>query len=191
MSLSDLAALGSFASGVAVLVSLGFLYFQIRQIGRQIAQSEKNQRALINQGAVNRSIETNIWLTQPQMSAVFIKAFRAEEMNEQDAFLLTGMVRNVLLNLQDSHGQHKIGLVDDITREHAVGSLRFFLSVPAIRATYQLNRVYYTPELLALVDGIVADLPLRPPSSLAEPLRAAIAGLRNTPDAPVASVEAT
>jgi hypothetical protein len=181
MTLSDLAALGSFVSGVAVLASLGFLYFQLRQIGQQIAQSEKNQRALINQGAIDRSIETNIWLTQPQIVAVLIKAVNGEDLNEQDAFLLTGIVRNVLANFQDSHVQHKIGLADDITLDHAAGSLRFFLSLPAIRATYRLVRAYYTPELLATVDGIVADLPLRPPGSFAEPLRAAIAELRGVP----------
>ena len=185
MTLSDLAALGGFVSGLAVLASLGFLYFQLRQIGQQIAQSEKNQRALINQGAINRSIETNIWLTQPQMSAVFMKAVNAGEMNEREAFLLTAIVRNILLNFQDSHVQHKIGLADGITFDHAAGSLRFFLSLPAIRATYQLNRPSYAPGLLALVDGIVADLPLRPPSSFAEQLRAALAGMRSAPEASV------
>jgi hypothetical protein len=39
MSLSDLAALGSFVSGLGVLVSLVFLYFQLRQIGVQVKQA--------------------------------------------------------------------------------------------------------------------------------------------------------
>lgn len=51
MSLSDLAALGSFISGLGVLVSLVFLYFQLRQIGVQVKQTEKNQRALISQAS--------------------------------------------------------------------------------------------------------------------------------------------
>lgn len=50
MSLSDLAALGSFFSGFGVLVSLVFLYFQLEQIGSQVKQAEKNQRALITRG---------------------------------------------------------------------------------------------------------------------------------------------
>jgi hypothetical protein len=36
MTLSDLAALGSFVSGLAVLVSLIFLWFQLRQMNEQI-----------------------------------------------------------------------------------------------------------------------------------------------------------
>ena len=49
MSLSDLASLGSFVSGVAVLVSLVFLYFQLGNLNRQVTQAEKNQRAAIHQ----------------------------------------------------------------------------------------------------------------------------------------------
>jgi hypothetical protein len=44
MSLSDLASLGSFVSGVAVLVSLVFLYFQLRQMNAQVLQTEKISR---------------------------------------------------------------------------------------------------------------------------------------------------
>ena len=47
MSLPDLASLGSFVSGIAVLGSLVFLYLQMRQIGAQIEQAERNQRAAI------------------------------------------------------------------------------------------------------------------------------------------------
>ena len=43
MSLSQLAEIGSFTSGVAILASLIFLYFQLRQINQQVKQAEKNQ----------------------------------------------------------------------------------------------------------------------------------------------------
>jgi flagellar biosynthesis/type III secretory pathway M-ring protein FliF/YscJ len=59
MSLSDLAALGSFISGVAVLASLVFLFFQMRQMTEQVRQSERNQRALMQQGRSMRGMETN------------------------------------------------------------------------------------------------------------------------------------
>ena len=49
MSLSDLASLGSFVSGVGVLISLIFLYFQVRQVNAQVGQAEKNQQAAIRQ----------------------------------------------------------------------------------------------------------------------------------------------
>jgi hypothetical protein len=175
MTFSDLASLGSFVSGLAVLVSLVFLWFQLRQIGAQIRQSEKNQRAPMSQGAVNRSIETNTWLTQPHISAVFQKVANGNDLDEQEALLLTGISRNILLNFQDAHVQHQMGLADDITLEHAAGSMRFFLSLPALRATYLLNRGNHAPALIALTDRIVADVPLRTPYFFAEQLRSALA----------------
>ena len=47
MSLSDLAAIGSLISGVAVLISLIYL-------ARQMRQNTKHTRALIQQGRVER-----------------------------------------------------------------------------------------------------------------------------------------
>jgi len=44
MTRSDLASLGSFASGFAVLVSLIFLYFQLRLVNRQVLQAERQQQ---------------------------------------------------------------------------------------------------------------------------------------------------
>jgi hypothetical protein len=50
MTLSDLAPIGSFISGLAVLVSLVFLCFQRRQVGAQVQQTELHQQASIRQG---------------------------------------------------------------------------------------------------------------------------------------------
>jgi hypothetical protein len=60
MSLSDLASLGSFVSGIAVLLSLVFLYFQFRQVNLQVKQTEKNQQALIRQNRATRSVDLNM-----------------------------------------------------------------------------------------------------------------------------------
>lgn len=57
MSLSDLASLGSFISALAVLISLIFLYFQLRQLAVQVKQAEKNQQAAIQQSRNHRRID--------------------------------------------------------------------------------------------------------------------------------------
>ena len=56
MSLSQLAEIGSFISGVAILSSLIFLCFQLRQINQQVKQAEKNQQSAIRQGQATRSV---------------------------------------------------------------------------------------------------------------------------------------
>ena len=52
MLLNDLASIGSFTSGVAVLISLVFLCFQLRQVNAQVVLAEKNQ-PLVRQGRTN------------------------------------------------------------------------------------------------------------------------------------------
>src|SRR5215469_13035796 len=85
MSLSDLASLGSFVSGVAVLASLVFLYFQLRQIGLQVKQAEKNQQASIRQARVTRGVEM---LRANQTDPLFLEA---------QTKLITGMYEKVEL----------------------------------------------------------------------------------------------
>ena len=69
MSLSDLAALGSFVSRMAVLASLGFLYFQMRQITEQVRQAERNRQAIMQQGRAARHIPVVLSGTQTHLSA--------------------------------------------------------------------------------------------------------------------------
>ena len=70
MSLSDLASIGSLVSGMAVLVSLIFLYIQLREIHSQVLQAEKNQRAMMNQGVISRGVSIGVFLIQPQINYV-------------------------------------------------------------------------------------------------------------------------
>lgn len=66
MSLSDLASIGTLVGGVAVLISLVYLSLQIRQ-------TERNQRALINQGAMARDTVMVAMLPQPDFFAAWVK----------------------------------------------------------------------------------------------------------------------
>src|SRR5450432_96104 len=58
MSLSDLASLGSFVSGFAVLTSLVYLTLQVRQ-------TERNQKSSIRHSRVSRIVELHVALADP------------------------------------------------------------------------------------------------------------------------------
>lgn len=172
MSLSDFASIGSAISGIAVLVSLVFLYFQLRHLSAQVRQTERNQRSLINQGATARGIATNAWLTEPHMSAMFSKAISDPvTLTDIEVFQLSGVLRNAMIAFQDSVVQHRNGLADDITLSHAEASLRFFLSVPAVRAMYRMFAATYASDLREIVDRLVAETPTNPPVEMAARLR--------------------
>ena len=71
MSLSDLAAVGSFLSGIAVVFSFAFLALQMRQ-------ANLNQRSLMQQGRTGRTIDVLMRLTDPILSATAVRAFRGD-----------------------------------------------------------------------------------------------------------------
>ena len=77
MSLSQLAEIGSFVSGVAILASLIFLYFQLRQINHQVRQAEKNQKSAIRQGRASRTVRIILAGTDPSLADAFTKEHSA------------------------------------------------------------------------------------------------------------------
>lgn len=179
MTLSDLASLGSFVSGVAVLVSLVFLYFQLRQIGAQMVQAEKNQRSLVTQGALGRSVAQTNWIGEH--GALFVKAGAAPEtLTDEETLQITAFVRTLLLNFQDYHHQREAGLIDAMSYNMSLTAVRYWLSVPALRAIYRYRAVY-APEVRQLVDSVIKDAPLRPHESESANLRIALAELVKLP----------
>jgi hypothetical protein len=79
MSLSELAEMGSFISGVAILSSLVFLYFQLRQINQQVKQAEKNQQSAIRQGRATRTVDIVLTGTEPSLADAFVKGTFGDE----------------------------------------------------------------------------------------------------------------
>ena len=65
MSLSDLASLGSFVSGFAVLISLVYLALQVRQ-------TDRNQRTSIRHSRVSRTVELHLSLADPSLADAWL-----------------------------------------------------------------------------------------------------------------------
>ena len=138
MTLSDLAALGSFISGIAVIVSLVFLYFQLRQLAAQNLQSQRNQQAAIQQAANHLSI--NIWMSRA-LNPSIREASRAsvthpQEMTleqwEQVLILHVAMIRLY----QDDFRHHNQGLLSDAAFASRTTAFRSSMSYPQDRATW-------------------------------------------------------
>jgi hypothetical protein len=175
MSLSDLAAIGSFVSGFAVLASLIFLYFQLGQVHAQVLQTEKNQRALMNQNVISRGVEWNTLLMQPDNVDRQIKILSGTtEFTEREIQQIFLNYRNVLLSAQDVHVQHRTGLLDQAIFDSSLDGLKGHISSAAFRAYWKTARMSATPEWMAYVDRLIAETPLRPRSELAAQFKADI-----------------
>jgi len=154
MSLSDLASIGSFVSGLAVIATLLFLVVQIRQ-------TEKNQRALINQGSVNRMLEGVHFAAQPEHAALSARVIAGETRFTADELYRLGRhLRALVLSNQEADVQRRERLIHGMHVDNTVTALRTLLAQPVYRALWLEGRYSYAPEMIAFVDALVAETPL-------------------------------
>ena len=161
MSLSDLASIGSLVSGVAVLVSLIYLALQVRQ-------AEKNQRAVLNQGYITRVTDYLRWYAESPINELRTRviagdtAFTAEElMRLQTAFRIT------LLSAQDAYLQHRAGLVDEMTLDNSMRSVRnSWLNQPVYRALWLQQAPTIAPEFAAVIETILRETLVAKPGDI-------------------------
>lgn len=176
MTLADLAALGSFVSGFAVLVSLVFLYFQLRQLNTQVLQAETNQRALLSQGVATRTIETHRWSSEPIMNELMSRIYAGDtKFSLPELRQLRVYLRVRLTGLQDTYVQLRSGLIDQIIFDNVLEACKGLLSERVFRAVWLTIRRGYAPEWRDYVDRLTAELPLAEPIDLVAQFEARLA----------------
>ena len=161
MTLSDLASIGGIVSSVAVLVSLVYLAIQVQQ-------AEKNQRAALNQGYINRVTDYLRWYAESplnELRARVVKGdtvFTAEELQSMHLAL-----RVTLLSAQDAYLQHKAGLADDMTFDNSMRNVRNgWLNQPVYRVLCRQQLPNIAPEFAAVLENVLRETPLAQPSDL-------------------------
>lgn len=107
MSLSDLASLGSFVSGLAVLISLIYLSVQVQQ-------AERNQKAQIQQGRAARMVDLQLRLADAANADIYSRGMNGEAFEAaSDLQRFRSLTMAMLYSMEDTFLQHKAGLLDD------------------------------------------------------------------------------
>ena len=151
MTLSDLASIGSLVSGVAVLISLIYLALQIRQ-------SERNQRAIIQQTRASRTADVLIGIAQPGIIESYYKvADGDEDVSLIDIRRFGSLFRASLYGFEDAYFQHKNRLLDDNAFASTVGSIRYVLHWPGVRASWKLQRAMHDQGFATLMDRLLLE----------------------------------
>lgn len=172
MSLSDLASLGSFVSGIAVLVSLVYLALQVRQ-------AERNQRAIVHQGRVEQSVDRLLRLMEPELLKPFMKGLygrdaSSEELEfQQFVFAMAAIAREA----QDLYFQNDLGLLDETSLQNQLVPLYAALRSPGGKVFWKLMRDSADPRLKERVDALDARLSVQPPTQMFSAYRAELAKL--------------
>jgi len=163
MSLSDLAAVGSFVSGLAVVITLVVLVIQTRQ-------SIKNQRSLIAQGMFARASELVLKFAEPHMSDIAVRVDLCDpSLSSAELQAITRVWHAFFANMADSYQQHETGTLDETNWKAAETGLRQMATVPSVRVTWKFIRMLVDEHFRDLVDGIMRDVKVvSPPADYAQ-----------------------
>ena len=160
MTLSDLAAFGSLLSGLAVLVSLVLLYFQLREMNMQSRLNIRHTRALIQQTR-NERIINNVLLNaaDPAVNALQMRGDAGDPtLTPEQVIGYFNLCTAELIFAEDSFYQHRDGLIDD---ERHAGMVFWFRHVraskPGFRAAWALLRGTTGPDFNAFADRAMAE----------------------------------
>ena len=180
MSLSDLASISGIVSGLAVLVSLIFLYFQLHQINEQVKQAEKNQRASLNQGFVTRTTD-NLRASLDGPALELMQRVFAGETNFKTSELWTLRLsfRLSIIGTQDAYLQYQEGLLDAANMDYARLTLKNWLRQPVFRALWSQSAVSLPSEFVTFVNGLIAETPLAEPEDAVALFQAELAKIKS------------
>ena len=156
MHLSDLP---SIISSIAVIVTLVFLLIQTRQTNR-------NQKALMQQGRTARWIDIILNRTTPSISAILNQASQADStLDGSQIGTVLAQYGALFWSIEDSFLQYQSGLLDEMSWKTELSSLRFNLSIPEVRVVWKIVRQFSGGDYAAFVDTLLLEIkPQKPPA---------------------------
>jgi hypothetical protein len=160
MSLSNLASLGSFVSGFAVLISLIYLALQVRQ-------TERNQQISIRHSRVSRTVELHLALADPALADAWLHGSGSpQEITQTELSQFINLCRAHFFHFEDSFYQREEGLLNDDAFETVVAGARLLARSPGLRAAWKIARPNFGGRFLDFMDGVVAGSAVEPPVDL-------------------------
>ena len=150
MSLTDLASIGSFVSGIAVVVSLIYLALQVRH-------AHKAQRALMHQARTERIINACIECMHGDVAETVTKIAMGEQMSSPlEMMQAYYYMRMQIVTAEDALWQHEAGFLDKDSVDTAILNLQRVMQLPAARAAWLVQRPQLAPAVRARMDKLLA-----------------------------------
>ena len=150
MSLTDLASIGSFVSGIAVVVSLIYLALQVRH-------AHKAQRALMHQARTERIINACIECMHGDVAETVTKVANGEVMSSPlEMMQAYYYMRMQIVTAEDALWQYEAGFLDKDSVDTAILNLQRVMQLPAARAAWLVQRPQLSPAVRERFDKLLA-----------------------------------
>ena len=121
MSLAELGSLGEFVSAIAVVISILYLAYQIRQNTKMMQGSTVQ--------AITETIQAeNKWSSE--LGPIYVKMIQGEELSWLDEFQLGEWLTAAFTARQNEYYQHRNGLLDKEMWQASEGIIRSIMVNP-------------------------------------------------------------
>ena len=163
MSLADLASIGSFISGIAVLISLVYL-------GLQVRQAKLHQQAAIRQGRADRIVAMCFEGGAPSVAEAVARGYAGTpDITETQLAQFHYICRGFFYHCEEEFFQHKEGLANDAYyASFLAGTGRMFCET-GLRVQWKQQRAGFVSEFVAVMDKLLEEnQPISHPDALAQ-----------------------
>ncbi len=158
MTLEQVFYVSQSIAAVAVVASILYL-------AREVRQSERVQRATMQQGRADRTSNASLTVASAGLARIWQKALGSKPDLTQEEFAQWALIcRASFLSGEDSFLQHKAGLLDEVAWESYVAGVRYYMASPGMRAMWNVSSKQFGVDFRNFVDGIVARVPITCPA---------------------------
>jgi len=145
-------------AAVAVVASILYL-------AREVRQSERVQRANMQQGRADRASKASLTIASAELARIWEKGLSSNPDLSQDEFAQWALLcRAAFLSGEDSYLQHKAGMLDEMAWNSYVAGAQFYMACPGMRAMWKVSSGQFGADYREFVDGIVTRVPVRCPA---------------------------
>ena len=156
MSWQDLGSIGELVSAVAVVVSLVYLAFQIRQNTRQIDENTKAAQAAAFDSSINHTFMARATIIENEdLARIYLEGSKdPKALSEEDLLRYRLILHNILWSIWNMQSQARVGQLSSETW----GAQQATLERIAKTAGFKWFWANYAQEFGASFQRIVADL---------------------------------
>ena len=156
MSITELGSLGELIASIAVLLTLVFLVFQMRQ-NTKTMQIATSTAVIENWVQINRDVSQDNDLGDIRLRATETPAGSENALTDKEVQKLSYWVNSGMRTLELSYIHWLDGHLDQRIWEGHLRSFRLWVGVPAVRQLWDGgNRDLCSQEFRDFVDGIIA-----------------------------------
>ena len=145
---------------VSQIIAAAAVVASLLYLARQLRQTERIQRATMQLGRADRTTQASLAIANPELARVFEKGMDGDTVLSREEFTQWLMIcRAVFLSGEDAFLQHEAGLLPEPAFDSNVAGLKFFISMPGVRAVWKLSEGQFGRDFRAFANSILAQTP--------------------------------